>query len=592
MIPQASKHSCCMARKTVVSVSVAAALAVSGAASAFEFDTDNPDFRIRWDNTVRYNLGFRAEDCDKNICGNGVGIPGVVPGGRGDVTVHQSDRKFAKAGDVVTSRLDLLSEFDYVYKEETGFRISAAGWYDDAYRNASAEGDPALLAAGLNSFPNNSQYTNSIKRWNRGPSGEFLDAFVFTKFNMGDVPVNVKLGQHNIYWGESLFSFVGGVAYGQGPVDIRKALANPGSEAKELFKPLNQFSFSSALSDRLVLAGQYFLDWKPSSLPDGGTYFGPADFFTADGGTSIPILAPAFGAPGEFNGTKAPKDKIGDWGLALKWRPEVLDGTVGFYYREYTDKLPQMVIGSFNPMTGVAGVDLDYQTPRQKMYAVSLSKQVGGISFGSDITYRKGAQINALTFAPVAPSLGVVPAGADWRPRGDVLTALANMIAYYGENSVFDSAVLMAEVNYSKLDKVTHDPFELYQGIRANCNASGTDHVATNHGCPTKEAWGMAVSFEPKWFSVLDGIDVSMPIFYGRGLHGNSPVPFGDNEGQGSWSVGLTADVQAKYNFAIKYNAFIAKHSNDSDGAGGFSNSSLGKFWDRDFLSLTFKTTF
>ncbi|UCV23621.1 DUF1302 domain-containing protein [Ferribacterium limneticum] len=555
--------------RAVLSISLASAFAISGSAFAVEFETGNPDVKIRWDNTVRYNVGVRVNDCDENICGNGAGA--------GDVTAHQSDRRFDKSGDIVTNRLDLLSEFDVIYRDNFGFRLSGAGWYDDAYSDTQVKGDPALLAAGMQSFPTG-HYTGYINRFNRS-GGELLDAFVFAKFDAAAIPVNVKLGQHNIYWGESLFSFVGGVSYGQGPVDIRKALANPGSEAKELFKPLNQISFSAAVTDRLSIAGQYFLDWKPSTLPDGGTYFGPADFFTAGGGTQV------FGGAMAFNGTKAPKDKSGDWGVAVKWRPEWLDGTAGFYYREYTDKLPQMVIGSLSSAF-VPIVDLDYQTPRQKMVAFSLSKQLGSVSFGSDITYRHGAQIGAKPFSNV---IAFNAAGDDWRPRGDVWTALVNAIAYFGKNPVFDSAALTAEVNYQYLQKVTHDPHGLYYGLQSNC---GSDGIATNHGCPTKDAWGAAVLFEPKWFQVFAGTDISMPMFYGVGLKGNSPVPFGDNEGQGSWSLGVAADIQAKYNIALKYNGFIAKHSNDALGMSSNSNSSLGKYWDRDWVSLTFKTTF
>lgn len=224
----------------------------------------------------------------------------------------------------------------------------------------------------------------------------------------------------------------------------------------------------------------------------------------------------------------------------------------------------------------------DYQTPREKLFGASLSKSVAGISFGADITYRKDAQI-AATFGSLVDNT------TDWRPRGDVFTALGNMIAYSGKTGLYDSAVLTAELNYSRLRKVTNDPFNLYYGLPANCGADG---VATNHGCPTKDAWGFAMQFEPKWFQVFPGTDVSLPIYLGVGLKGNSPVLFGDNQGQGNWSIGVTADVSQKYNFALKYNGFLAKHSNDAAGALGNSNSSLGKYWDRNWVSFTFKTTF
>ena len=205
-------------RRMLLPVFAAAGTGAAMQAQAIEFDTGNPDLAVRWDTTVRYNLGVRAKDCDANICGNGAGA--------GDISAHQSDRKFDKRGDIVTNRLDLLTELDAVYKGNMGLRVSAAGWYDHAYHDVTVKGDPALLAAGMNAFPTG-EYTDYIKRWHKGPSGEFLDAFVFGKFDLGNVPVSVKLGQHNVYWGESLFSFVGGVANSQGPVDVRKALATP-----------------------------------------------------------------------------------------------------------------------------------------------------------------------------------------------------------------------------------------------------------------------------------------------------------------------------------------------------------------------------
>ena len=223
------------------------------------------------------------------------------------------------------------------------------------------------------------------------------------------------------------------------------------------------------------------------------------------------------------------------------------------------------------------------------MLAFSLSKQIAGVSVGTDITYRKNEQLAVPAFTNVGPSAffltgapGVVPPGAEWRPRGDVLTALVNAIAYFGKNPVFDSAALTAELNYQHLQKVTFDPYNFYYGLAANCA------VPTDHGCPTSSQVGIAVSFEPKWFQALRGTDISVPMFWGQGLHGNSVVGLGDNQGQGSFSIGVAADMDAKYNFSLKYNGFIAKHSAD----GTVSNASLGKNWDRDWVSFTFKTTF
>jgi len=537
-----------------------AVLAPAASAWSFSIDTDNPELKIRWDNSFRYNLGLRARSCDENICGNGQGL--------GDVTAYQSDRKFAKAGDVVTNRIDLLSEFDLIYKRDHGFRVSGAAWFDEAYKN-ELKGDAALDATGLGMGAGRTggPYADFTKRWNRGPSGEWLDAFAFTKLDLGDVPVNFKLGQHNIYWGESLFSSVGGVAYNQGPLDFRKALANPGVQAKELFKPLNQLSWAAQLTDTLGFAGQYYLDWKPTQLPDGGTYFGAADGFGLGGTGTI------FGAPTVVSAT--PK-KRGDWGLSMRWRPDWLEGTAGLYYREFTNKFAQLV-------STPSGFGIDFSSEkREKLIGVSLAKQVWGISFGADLTYRPDAVLSATPFATF------VPAGASdssWKPTGNVVTAVLNGIAYFGKNPVFDSAALTAEVNFAQLQKVTANP-QNYNGVGYHCVQ------ANQFACQTKTAVGMNILFEPKWFQVFDGVDVSAPMSYGQGVHGNSPVIFGDNLGQGNWSLGVKGDVFNKYAVTLQYNGFIGRHAHDELGAGSDNNSALGKYWDRDWVSLTLKTTF
>ena len=57
-------------RRRAVALAVAAALAAAGSAHAFEIPTDNEDLTIRWDNTVRYNVGLRAQGQDPGITGN------------------------------------------------------------------------------------------------------------------------------------------------------------------------------------------------------------------------------------------------------------------------------------------------------------------------------------------------------------------------------------------------------------------------------------------------------------------------------------------------------------------------------------------
>ena len=547
-------------------------------------DTGDPDLAARWDNSVRYNLGVRAQGQDRHILNNS--------------TYDNSDSKF-KRGEIVTNRLDVLSEFDLVYRKRTGLRVSAALWYDNAYRSdAEITANPSFVLPGLgdlsSAYPGN-RYTGFTRRWNEGPSGEFLDAFVFTGFDLGTVPVNLKLGQHTIYWGESLFSFVHGVSYSQGPIDIRKALANPGVEAKEVFKPLPQLSATAQLSDEFTVAGQYYFGWRPSAFPDGGTYFGVLDALTQGGGTYVvnpsqasaitaalggtPVSAapfvPSYGDPG----------KSGDWGVMARWSPARLGGTAGVYFRKYTDKLPQIVLGGLQPAPLALGVPiptslgLSYQEKRVTLIGASFSTAVKGVSVGAEIAHRKDTPLL------MGPATFV---GSE--PTGDTTHALVNAIAYIGKNSVFDSASLTSELTYSRLDKVRNNPAN-FNSVDYGCKGA-PDQL----GCATRSAWGLTIRFVPTWFQVFPGADLSMPLLYSVGLKGTSPVLFGGYAGAISYSLGLALDVKAKYNIALAYNGSHARHHNDSVNAFGQpqvgSIGGIGAQWDRGWVSLTLKATF
>ncbi|MFY9328571.1 MAG: DUF1302 family protein [Georgfuchsia sp.] len=594
-------------RRAILPASIIAAMAISGSASAFRVDTDNPDLDIRFDNTFRYNAGWRAQDPTSYQ--------------QNSVFVGASESQY-KSGDMVTNRLDILSEFDFIYKNNSGFRISAASWYDTVYNGHAPQGGPSLgpgVTPGTLFFPGG-KWPDETKRYYNGPSGEILDAFVFTRFDFGEVPVDVKLGQHTIYWGETLFSLGDGISAGQSYADIRKAVANPGIEAKEVFKPLNQFSFSAQVTSELNVMGQYFLDWKPDPFPSGGTYFSPVDLLTYNG--DIPG-SQNLGLPPWSGTIQKPRRKSGDWGIAARWRPEWLDGTAGLYYREYTCKQCDGFILDYSK--NQLGFDYDRDLKRTKLTGISLAKQFFGISFGMDLTYRKDAVLQAVAFMPVAVPSGTPGVYTDlgygalgpngWAPVGDIYTGTINAIGYDGMRDVFglplyDSAVYIVEFDFDGVDKVTKNASTW--NSTQNCNAglvavgafAGT-HIRANGGCVTGESYGINISIEPKWFQVFPGTDVTLPLFYSVGLKGNSPVAaFGQNEHQGAYSIGVAADVDRMYNFKLSYNGFVYKHVNTGSimptfpgggcptgGCSGTSNAALGDFSHKATINFTAKAT-
>ncbi len=553
------------ARTPVAAAAICALLA--GSAHAFEIDTGNPDVSIRWDNTIRTNLAMRVQGRDPKIGNTAI--------------ADEGDYSFDN-GDFVAKRIDLLSEFDLVYKKRFGARVSGAAWYDAAYSGQS-HSNPNPPLVNLPSYVGN-QYSSTTRRLYEGPSGEILDAFVFGGVDLGNVPVNFKLGRHTNYWGESLF--LGGnlhsISYAQAPLDLQKGFATPGTEAKELFRPLNQLSAQAQVTDTLSLAAYAMLEWQASRYPEGGTYLGPVDFVF--NGPDRQFLSPGLGFAA--HGPDSTPGNTGEYGLSARWSPVWLDGTVGAYYRNFADKLPQVFLTHAAPNASV--YNLIY-ADRIDLLGLSLAKNIAGISYGAELSTRHNTPLTSQVLGVTA---GLPDAGDTKGPRGDTWHALVNALGTLPKTPMFDSATWAAELQWSTWTKVTSGA-NLFNAVGFTpCNATATAAAKNKwDGCVTKDYVGTSIAFTPNWYQVFPGVDLSAPLTYAVGLSGNAATTFGGNQGLGNYTIGLSADVQQKYRFDLKYIDFVGAYK-DNGTAVTSVNGLTTYLKDRGFLSLTFKTTF
>lgn len=570
-----------------------------GAAQAFEINTGNDDLVARWDNTVKYNYANRVEKQDSHLLAS--------------PNFNDGNRNFDRG--TVGNRLDILSEFDLVYRNAAGFRVSAAGWYDDAYYRLDNDN-----VAGSNHIENGAPalgLSNDTKRFHRGPSGEILDAFFFAGTEIGGSPINFKVGRHTLYWGESLLSPIHGVSYGQSPLDLRKALSVPGTEAKELLLPRNAISAQLQATPELSLAAQYFLDWKPFRIPEAGSYLGGFDMLL-EGGESLYASSTAR----LLRDDDVKPKKRGDWGLAMRWSPAALEGTLGAYYRKTSDiqpqihvtpavatlpaaacgalgfaalapttcyvnpsaaSIPQILVGNIGKYRLVYPDDIE-------IIGLSLSKSIAGVSVGMDLSYRQNMPLNsdvvsilpAALAARVPGAIGAVPAeGETGGAVGNTWHGVVNALWTQPSNALFDAATWLAELQWNRWDKVTQGE-AVFKG---RDTYTGIDKV-------TKDFWGLGINFTPTWFQVLPGVDLQMPLSYSVGLSGNSAVSSGGNEHAGSFSIGLGADVNQKHRVDLKYVGFFGPYKTNAAGAVTSANGLNSLIRDRDFISLTYKTTF
>ena len=611
-------------RRRAIAVAIAG-IVTAGTAHAFEIDTGNPDVQMRWDNTVRYNAGVRAESQNREILGN----PNFDDG----------DRNFNN-GSLVTNRFDVLSEFDFVYKKKYGFRVSGAGWYDFAYQNLdnTSNATANTLVDGLPVAGILSPYT---KRYAKGLSGEFLDAFVFANFDAGDVPINVKAGQHTVYWGDSLLlgGAIHGVSYGQNPLDVWKGFATPGSEAKELFRPRGGLTLQAQPAKDLSVAGQWFYNWQADRIPESGSYLTIQDPLNFGGESFIfgpnPLAASVPGAPAFLRLWRtadikppATSGSLDDYGISARWSPAWLDGTLGFYFRNTNDVFPQAMATpgvialpaagcSANGGQPLPGGTLCFVNPKAttpadlrkfgklgtyngaygdniRIYGITAAKEFFGVSFGAELSYRQNmplvsdpVQVLPPAFAALVPGAIAttdVPSRGTPGALGDTYHGLVNAIWIAPKTPLFDTATISGELTWMQWSKVTQNE-AVFKG---RSNYTAIDRVSRNFV-------GLAVNFTPTWFQVWPGVDLLAPMTWSQGISGNAAVAFGGSENAGNWSIGIAADIYQKYRIDLKYSDYYGDYATATTAAGTVMtvpNGANASLSDRGWVSLTFKTTF
>jgi hypothetical protein len=560
-----------------------ACLGAGGTAVAMPLNL-SPDWNVNWDNTVQYNIGMRVKGVDDRIGNNPV--------------YSENDYKFDSAGDIVTNRLSLLSEFDAEYRGASfgtaGLRVSGSGFRDFAYDN-KVENNPGEVAPGvpyeaLGSYEGN-RYSSYTKRYHvRG--GQLLDAFAFTNFTLGGHASSIKAGRLTSYWGNALFFGFAGINYSQNAVDNIKGASAPGTQAKELAIPRAQVLFSTDLTSDLALTAQYFLEFQGNRLPQGGTYLGITGFLFND---TDYLLGPG-GVP---RGDNFRPDEINsNFGLRMTWSPAWLSGVLGLHYRRLDETQPWVPLFGADSQ-GNPNFHLAY-AENVDLIGLSLDKQLGALSTGFEVSYRHNTGLNSVP--------GPLPSDLDGREgaRGDTLNVLANVLFGLTPTPLWQTGSALGEVVYTrKLDVTANEA--LYNGTD---NASACPSGNKWNGCATDDAVSVAALFTPQWLQVFPGIDLDMPIFAMYGVYGNAASLGGPvNQGAFNYTVGLHTLIRARYNVTLQYNGYSA-HTNGGltnfptangtpvpIGTPGFPSyyaSGNGTYFynDKDWLSLTVQFAF
>jgi len=511
-------------------------------------------------------------------------------------------------------------------------------WYDSALADNNVEyGHVPTASIGTGpttplevNHDNNGRLDDSdFNDYAKFSGATLLDAFIYGEFELGEMPLDVRLGKQVVSWGESTF-ILGGIN-AINPVDVN-AFTRPGAEIKEGLIPVNMAYANIGVSDDVSLEAFYQLEFQETVIPGCGTYFATNDFVSD--GCNVITLPGAASLQRADDGIRHAKDD-GQFGFALRYVSQALGDTeFGLYAMNIHSRAPvasaiynnvdEAAIGAQAAADFTASLNLTAPPTAEQvaaitavgqgagafavvsstkyfveypediqLYGLSFAANLGSMALSGEISHKIDApiQINptqsiAATLDPlgtaslaaldmVAPELdaAVAAAGEGGTTQGyrvfDISQAQVTAVQFIDQVMGANRITLIGEAGYTFIHGFKEGSGEIRYGRAGIFSLPGN-----TDGFVTESSYGYRTRVVAEYNDAFMGINLTPVLAFSHDVKGYAPQPGGAFvEGQQSLGFTLNADYQSTYNASLSYTQFMG---------GDYSVIS-----DRDFASVS-----
>ena len=308
---------------------LATILAAAGTAHAVDYTIGN--YQISLDTTLSSSVGIDTSSPDYAHIG-------YQNGGTFSTANSDNGALNFKSGDLVEATQRITEELQ-VKNGDTGIFVRATGFYDPVYDNDVNSFRFPLARAAVRDI---------------GTDFRLLDAYFFSSPEIFGHPIDVRIGNQALNWGESTF-----IQFGINsitPLDVT-ALRTPGAELRTAFLPIPVVDLKTSIAPDTTVEVFWQPYWTRTHIEPVGSFFGNNDG-VADGGTFnnyfslypdsansehlvnlLPDANPFGGAVGRS--TDRHPTGIGEGGVALRRTFTSLDDLeLGLYFENYDSRTP------------------------------------------------------------------------------------------------------------------------------------------------------------------------------------------------------------------------------------------------------------
>jgi hypothetical protein len=599
-----------------------AAAAFSGPAAATEYNFGDVSLSIDSIASVGVTVRASGQDCMYVAAVNG----GCRDGYNNSANINTDDGNINfDQWDVVSAPVKIVSDFEARW-ENWGAFARVRAYYDHAIYEEAGTNSTRFGSRPLTDGLRGDDARNSAR------GIDLLDAFVFTNFDLGDMPTTLRVGKQVINWGESL-AIQGGINQFNS-VDVG-AIRTPGAELREALLPEESVYINISLPANLSFEAFYAFNWRKTELDAVGTFFASNDIFGPGGAytnTALPEQ-PGFGGSPDNAGTiyRAPGDYAddqGQFGAKLGyWADWLNDGTelaayfVNYHsklpYLEYSNGAPVAVDGSICAPAPSCGLPAQYYRDAYpediKYVGSSFATTVAGTAVAGEALYSwnmplaisSGETLGArwidngtggaagATVLPYDPTLGGFPAGYF---REDVINAQFSTLTALTPSSPItkffraDSTTLIANYGFQYLPSISDDRLSVTSGGRgseithpnlaiqtllyANPNQPLIHADTFSHGYRLIGVTTYNNAFNTPW-------TLSPTLQWQHDVKGNSAGTIGPGfiDERMTVTLGVTAELASTWRANISY-------------TNSFGNKFQNYMQDRDFVSASLSYAF
>jgi hypothetical protein len=622
--------------RTRIFIGIALAMG-AGSAAAVEFAFGD-GWKGNWNTTISAAQTWRAQSQDPTLYSLADGLVRGFSNGRGGSNTDSGNLNYDR-NDTVSQVAKLLSDVS-VEKNGTGALIRFKAWYDNALENNNVPfGNQGQRPPYT---PGNPLDVSGLTTEQRFTGFKLLDAYAYTQFNVSETPVQLRLGNQVINWGESLF--LQGINV-TSPIDLPALRRGAGTEIKEFLLPVPVAYANIGLPKGMSLEMFYQFQWQPTVVDACGTFFSPAEnavsyqigncnIATTFGGTPTGGNNAANIAAGRYfaltSGVKG--SNSGNYGVAFRFPVNAIDTEFGTYYQHLSSRTPIISVRTGTPLPAASpilfkfGGAADAQSgfweyPNDiQVFGLSAGTNIAGWSIGSELSYWKDVpgQINGNDLlagflqgiGPVGPNAKYL-AGRSGAPAAPVGTVFHGYDLFHKTQFQVNAVQLFSNVLWASNLTVVGEYGAQWNNVpdyqdggrrygRAFIFGLGTSPTIAgganlcavpqalggnpqpqgcqNNGYITSFADGFRLRGTLTYNDVFMGVAVIPSLFWGHDLHGTS-IDGQFNAGKDTVAVGVKFDFNKKYTLDLGYVTF--------GNSGTYDN-----FRDRDFYSAAVSVTF